>query len=57
MLKIFKKKETKKVWKVAYSDNVIHYGEVVAKFTDYNEAVKFKKERENNDQSIEWFIF
>ena len=57
MLKIFKKKETKKVWKVAYSDNVIHYGEVVAKFTDYNEAVKFKKQRENNDKSIEWFVF
>ena len=30
MFKIFKKKETKKVWKVAYSDNITHYGEVVA---------------------------
>ena len=57
MFKIFKKKETKKVWKVAYSDNITHYGEVVAKFENYNDAIKFKKERENNDQSIEWFIF
>lgn len=57
MLKIFKKKETKKVWCVAYSDNVIHYGETVAKFTDYNEAIKFKNEREKNNSSVEWFVF
>lgn len=57
MLKIFKKKETKKVWCVAYSDNVIHYGETVAKFTDYDEAIKFKNEREKNNSSVEWFVF
>jgi hypothetical protein len=57
MLKIFKKKETKKVWKVAYDDAVIHYGAVVAVFDNYEDAIKFKEEREKNDKSIEWFIF
>jgi hypothetical protein len=57
MLKIFKKKETKKVWCVAYNDNIIHYGNVVAKFTDYDKAVQFKNEQEKNDNSVEWFIF
>ena len=57
MLKIFKKKETKKVWKVAYDDAVIHYGAVVAVFDNYDDAIKYKKEREKNDKSVEWFVF
>ena len=49
MLKIFKKKETKKVWKVAYDDAVIHYGSVVKVFDDYNDAVAYKNEMEKNE--------
>jgi hypothetical protein len=57
MLKIFKKKETKKVWKVAYDDAVIHYGSVVKMFDDYNDAVAYKNEMEKNDKTVEWFVF
>ena len=57
MLKIFKKKETKKVWKVAYDDAVIHYGSVVKVFDDYNDAVAYKNEMEKNDKTDEWFVF
>jgi hypothetical protein len=57
MLKIFKKKETKKVWKVAYDDAVIHYGSVVKVFDDYNDAVAYKNEMEKNDKTVEWFVF
>ncbi len=56
MFKFFKNKETKKTWKVAYNDNSAHYGDVVATFDDYNKAVDFVKEREDNDNSVEWFI-
>lgn len=57
MLKIFKKKETKKVWKVAYDDTVIHYGSVVKVFDDYNDAVAYKNEMKKNDKTVEWFVF
>ena len=57
MLKIFKKKETKKVWKVAYDDAVIHYGSVVKVFDDYNDAVAYKNEMKKNDKTVEWFVF
>ena len=57
MLKIFKKKETKKIWRVAYDDAVIHYGSVVAVFDNYDDAIKYKNDREKNDSSVEWFVF
>ena len=57
MFKIFKKKETKKVWKVAYDDAVIHYGAVVEKFDNYEDAVKYKNEKEKNNKSVKWFVF
>ena len=57
MLRIFKKKENKKVWKVAYDDVVIHYGAVVKVFDDYNEAVAYKNEMEKNDKSVDWYVY
>lgn len=57
MLKIFKKKKTKKVWKVAYDDAVIHYGAVVKVFDDYNEAISYKNKMEKNNNSVEWYVF
>ena len=57
MLKIFKKKETKNVRKVAYDDAVIHYGSVVKVFDDYNDAVAYKNEMKKNDKTVEWFVF
>jgi hypothetical protein len=53
MLKIFKK--NRKTYRVAYSDNVIHYGAIVAEFDQYADAVDFINEQEKND-SIEWVI-
>jgi hypothetical protein len=53
MLKSFKK--NRKTFKVAFSDNVIHYGAVVAEFDQYADAVDFINEQEKND-SIEWVI-
>lgn len=57
MFKIFKKKETKKIWKVAFDDAVIHYGAVVAKFDKYEDAIKYKNEKERNNKSVKWFVF
>ena len=57
MLKIFKKKESKKIWKVAYDDTVIHYGAVVKVFDNYNDAVAYKNEMEKNDKSVDWYVY
>ena len=53
MLKFFKK--NRKTYRVAYSDNVIHYGAVVAEFEQYADAVEFINKQEKNDY-IEWVI-
>jgi hypothetical protein len=53
MLKFFKK--NRKTYRVAYSDNVIHYGTVVAEFEQYADAVDFISKQEQNE-FIEWVI-